>query len=152
MEKELTPFEQLDKVLKFIKQWNKENPYFCSDTDLAEFFGKSSVIKMNMGAILGKLLKDDYITISEVTKGLIYVLTFEGEMLLLQGGYEQEQKDIIVARSEIAKTQNVTLRNEKYLMVGTWVASFVGLFLLIFEALKYSLDLFLKILFFLCNH
>lgn len=123
-----TIIEQLDALLEFIVT-KKDNH------KIKDFYGTNQSL---MDELSRKLQTDGHIIIEvkNAEPRLIQVrnkATIDGRLFYNLGGYKQKVIDDAINSSLIAQNEKRIIRNEIWLLRGTWVASIVGFLLLVWQ-------------------
>ena len=128
----LSPIERLDKILHiiYVEGGKEKEPITKSSIASSKLFiyGFTQTPISQVESIVDKLLKDGYI--KEVPKHMDYpgyLITFEGEVLIQEGGYK--------AKMEASEVQIKQVRNSYWVTVS--IALSTGI-----SALYYSLQLY----------
>ena len=133
---EKNPIQKLDEVLNFLNK-NHESQHAVINVQ------KGLSIKLDestVGMILDKIVRDGYAEMRNVpyekpiikediieTSAYTYVITFEGQLFLQEGGYGQKASDNILHLASLETDDRLRKRNEKLLSKGTiWLAVLTG--------------------------
>jgi hypothetical protein len=139
MERELSSFEQLDKVLDYCYEFNLT---ITSEQKIQEYFKNddkmSSLGAGDISLILNKLDDDGYITNKMHGVERQYRIIWNGKYFKEHGGYTQQQKDLITIKEDKEKYDARMKSNAIRLTIGTWVLAVFTLFLVLVEFLKHD--------------
>ncbi len=136
----LHPIRKLDIVLNILSDYDESDlgatlPYIVYHSNITEIVDLR-IPYQEVELIWGKLIKDEDVLLNcsfQVNKGENrYFITFDGVVFNQSGGY----KEMITISGQNEKR---IVRNEKWLVRGTWTASVVGVLLLLWQLFLYFL-------------
>jgi hypothetical protein len=143
---QLNPAEQLDAVLNFLFEKNDNIRLSQIQAAFNEGSGKYIHIE-DLKRIVNKLVKDGFCDFHEMLseqpydklnliRDRLYYISFEGKLLRNSGGYVQKERNVKL-QSEAAKVDlEIRKRNERRLVVGTYLVAIGAIALVIWEVIK----------------
>jgi hypothetical protein len=126
---------KLDALLELFREQNDGIQY----TELFKLANKDDLIfKAKVLKIsLEKLLRDKYVyefINRNDSNDIIYTITIEG---IIFCGYVEQDRINVVNQTIFDQNETRIIRNEKWLIRGTWFAGFAGLLLLLWQIFLY---------------
>jgi len=137
---------RIDTVLTYLNHDKKPSETFVNVRDALGIKADDDSKYKSLAAIIDKLIKDGYLTLSYAEQGGVqvikpsyelYSISYDGMLFIEDGGYTQKFIDDINTRIKTERYAKVASRNDTILSVGT-IALAIGTFFLAFiEILKW---------------
>ncbi len=135
MDENLTPIEKLDKFLTYFMEMGETDDGRTSRLSSEVHKETGSGDKKEMFEILHKLETDGYINgLRRPFQGqnvTMYYSTFDGRIFYINGGYKKQQENIRINEANSARNERRMVRNEIWLLRGTWAAAMIGFLVLV---------------------
>lgn len=138
--KEPTPLEKLDKVLELLCHPNNKRTI----GEIGHGLGGYGIFikEEEISRIILKLNDDGYLNHNKLPKDGMPInshlfTSFDGEVFNQKGGYSKQYNDELAKQSQSKNADKIAMRNSNITARASVVAAITGIFLIIWEIVKY---------------